>query len=408
MGINKSNVALWCLTQIFFAYQFVLRVSPSLIVEELMQKFHINASSYGTLVALYYIGYAGMQIPTGIMLDRYGPRLVAMFSLFICFIGNLMFLSDDLTIATIGRFLVGAGSTAGFLSASKAASIGFPRKYYSYMMSFTFTFGYLGAIYGGKPIALLNQAFGWHNTLFCLNVFSLLIIAGLFVLKTPYKPEYDDQPSSIISDIKKVISQPHILLVCICGLLQVGPLEVFADTWGVNYLTQMYGIAKPQAAAFTSSIYFGICFGGPILTWVAEKYEQHYVISALCGVLMAIAFVCLLNYKLPPYLLFALMIGVGVCSGHQILIFAITCNRAPLHLTGVVTSVTNMTIMSGGSLFNFILGHLLDYNWNGQVINGLRVYEAAAYHNALSIFPITLIIGGIGLFLLGKKSKIKV
>ena len=72
---SKKSWVMWLMAVTFFAFQFVLRLDPGLVMPEIMGKFQVDATSFGVLSAAYYLGYAGMQIPVGILLDRYNPRL---------------------------------------------------------------------------------------------------------------------------------------------------------------------------------------------------------------------------------------------------------------------------------------------------------------------------------------------
>jgi len=75
---------MWFFSALFFAYQFIMRLFPGLCVSEIMHKFQIDATEFGLLSSMYYYGYAGMQIPMAILLDRFGPRLIVSLCCFIC------------------------------------------------------------------------------------------------------------------------------------------------------------------------------------------------------------------------------------------------------------------------------------------------------------------------------------
>ena len=102
--------SLWCLTVFFFAYQFVLRLSPGVLIDEIMLKEHIGAATFGLITSFYYIGYAGMQIPIGLLLDKFGVRYVVAISAITCVLGNMpLLLSDHWLLSLFGRFLIGIG-----------------------------------------------------------------------------------------------------------------------------------------------------------------------------------------------------------------------------------------------------------------------------------------------------------
>jgi fucose permease len=67
---------IWLLAAGFYFYEFVLRVSPSVMVDELMTSFGITASAVGVLSAFYLYAYAPMQLPVGLLMDRYGIKKI--------------------------------------------------------------------------------------------------------------------------------------------------------------------------------------------------------------------------------------------------------------------------------------------------------------------------------------------
>jgi predicted MFS family arabinose efflux permease len=116
----KKPLLLWSLASIFFAFQFILRLSTGILREEIIQKFAIDTIAFGTVAGYYYLGYAGMQIPIGIMLDKFNFRIVTFISILATSLGTLTFVaSENFNYLLIGRFMIGAGSAVGFLSVAK-------------------------------------------------------------------------------------------------------------------------------------------------------------------------------------------------------------------------------------------------------------------------------------------------
>ena len=182
--------AMWVFPLSFFTYQFILRLWPSLMMQQIMQQFQIDATGFGLLASVYYYGYAGMQLPIAVLLDRFGARYVVCICAVLCGLSTLLFTyTDNWTLALISRFLVGAGSAAGFLATSKVISQWFGRQYYARMVGFSFTVGLLGAIYGGKPVSLLVENCGWEQVAFVLALVSIgICVLTLLFLKTSSTP----------------------------------------------------------------------------------------------------------------------------------------------------------------------------------------------------------------------------
>src|ERR1700679_840885 len=66
----------WIIASVFYAYQYILRVMPNIMLNDIMEQFHIGAATFGQFSGVYYIGYSLMHLPIGILLDRFGPRKV--------------------------------------------------------------------------------------------------------------------------------------------------------------------------------------------------------------------------------------------------------------------------------------------------------------------------------------------
>jgi len=155
---------MWLFPLFFFSYQFILRLWPGLMMDQIMDQFAIDATSFGVLAACYYYGYAGMQIPIAVLLDWFGARYMVFLFAVICGLATILFTySDNFYFALLSRFLIGAGSAVGFLGVSKVVSEWFSKEHYARMIGFSFTFGLMGAIYGGKPVSLLIETYNWED-----------------------------------------------------------------------------------------------------------------------------------------------------------------------------------------------------------------------------------------------------
>ena len=96
----------------FYLYEFILQVAPSVMAESLMKTFGVTAQGFGFISAFYFYAYAPMQLPAGVLYDRYGPRKLMTFAIILCALGSAFFASTDSVLtACIGRFLIGIGST---------------------------------------------------------------------------------------------------------------------------------------------------------------------------------------------------------------------------------------------------------------------------------------------------------
>ncbi len=389
--------AMWFLPLSFFAYQFVLRLWPSLLMPEIMAQFTIDATAFGFLSAVYYFGYAGFQIPIALGLDYYGPRLVVSSCIFVCACAVLLFaFTESWPLALLGRFLIGVGSAAGFLGTSKVVALWFPRHKYSTMIGLTFSFGLIGALYGGKPLTYLLESVSWKQVSVGLACSAMGLSAMVFLFfQNPERSGQNKEQMLSWQGLKQVFKSPSLIGLAVANLLMVGSLEGFADVWGVNYLMKAYHLPKSEAAGLISFIFVGMLFGGPSLACLSYRWGTYPVIIA-CSLGMSTLFCFMLwgEWLWNWYGLALLLFCLGILCCYQVLIFEAGSNLVPVNLLSVAVAFLNCINMLGGSFFHTIIGWLMDVFWAGDIVNGMRIYTLQSYVNALFIIPFASMLGG--------------
>jgi predicted MFS family arabinose efflux permease len=398
---------MWFLPLSFFAYQFILRLWPGLMMHQIMEQFSIDASHFGMLAAFYYYGYAGMQIPVAILLDRYSARYVVFSFAILCGLATLLFTyTNNFYLAVLSRFLIGAGSAVGFLGVSKVVSEWFPKAEYARMIGFSFTIGLMGAIYGGKPVSLLIETHSWQKVALTLSVISMVIgCLTYMILRSPSTSEGNAEKQEFkMAHFTNLLVSPVIWCLAISNLLMVGSLEGFADVWGVPYLMKAYNLAKGDAAGLVSFIFFGMLCGGPLLAVFSRKFGNYPVIAA-CGLGMAGAFFMLLSSTVYSELfLSCLFFSVGIMCCYQVIVFAAGANLVSTQCLGVAVAFLNCINMLGGSFFHTVIGKVMDIFWTGSMgAEGVKIYDLAVYKSALMVVPICAIIGAVMVSFVGVK-----
>lgn len=402
---------MWLFPLSFFAYQFILRLWPGLMMQQIMGQFSIDASHFGLLAAFYYYGYSSMQIPVAILLDRFSSRYVVCAFAALCGLATLMFIyTNNFYIAVLSRFLIGAGSAVGFLGVSKVISEWFSTTHYARMVGYSFTVGLMGAIYGGKPVSILIETYSWQTVAITLAAISIAIgFATFFILRSPTATQSSIQENQFkLANFKALLSSPIIWCLACANLLMVGSLEGFADVWGIPYLMQAYNLNKSDAAGLVSLVFFGMLFGGPLLALCSKKFGNYPVIT-VCGLGMALAFSILLsNHAYNWLLLSCLLFAIGVMCCYQVIVFAAGADLVAPQNLGVTVAFLNCINMLGGSFFHTSIGKIMDLFWTGTLRgDGLKIYDLGTYKYALSIIPLCAVVGAAMICLLGVAAKRK-
>lgn len=389
---NSRTIAwmIWITASMFYAYQYILRVMPNIMLEDIMKQFDIGAAAFGQFSGVYYIGYSLMHLPVGIMLDRYGPKKVIPVCILLTLVGLMPLLFADHWIYPIaGRFLIGVGSSAAILGVFKIIRMTFSEQRFPRMLSLSVTIGLIGAIYGGGPVSYMREVFGYQT------VIQLFAVAGLALAGATYwilpKAKSVSQ-STVLSDIKEVFSNRRVIWTCVFAGLMVGPLEGFADVWGTAFLKQVYGFDGTLAASLPSMIFIGMCFGAPLLSLIAEKVGSYLATIIGAGIAMSASFFLLQAWHLSSGVLTVSFLLVGVCCAYQILAIYKASTYVREQVAGLTTAVANMIIMTFGYAFHAIMGGIIN------VMGGPDVSEALLY--GVAVIPVALGLGTGGFILL--------
>lgn len=387
----------WGLLASLYFVGFFQRVAPAVMVDELMRDFDIAATLLGNLSAIYFYAYAAMQIPSGLLADAVGPRRVATIAAVAAALGIALFaLADSLWLASFGRGLIGASVAVAFVACMKLAGHWFPANRFATVTGVALLIGNLGGVLAGVPLSEAVAGIGWRMAML-ISAGVTLLLAGavwLWVRDDPGERGYASHahPEALNNggmgpwrSLKRVVSERDTWALFFAGGLIAAPVLTFAGLWGVPYLVQVHGLERSHAAVFTTTMLLGFAVGGPLLGALSDRMGRRkppYLGAALAHALGWIVF--LLVPDLPAaarYLLFAV---IGFAAGGAIIGFAFSREVNHPGAAGAVGGVVNMAVLGFAAIQQSGMGWILDRNWKGAMIEGARVYDAAAYHAAFT------------------------
>jgi MFS family permease len=376
----------WLTGAVFFFYAWVLRVAPSVMVEELMRDFAVGAAVLGHLSAAYFYGYAGMQIPVGVLLDRFGPRRLMTIAALVCSCGCVLFaLSSSLAVATAGRFLIGASAAFSLVGSMAVAGRWFHANRFALLSGLSMAMGMAGGVFGQAPLRLAVEAADWRT------VTALLASGGLALAVAAWATVRDRWRGSgglgrALAGLGLVLGHRQTWLVALVGLGTSAPLLAFASLWGVPFLEAAYGLQRREAAALTSIMFVGWGVGAPIVGWLSDRIGRRKP-PLIAGLLLETAALSLLVYVpgLPMPAVAALCFLVGLFGSTQIVCFALARENHSAALSGTAIGFVNAMVTGAGALFQPLVGLLLDLVWAGETSHGVRVYTVDSYRVALAV-----------------------
>ncbi len=393
----------------------MLRTSLGVLAPSLMDHFSLSGPEFSLLGSLFYYGYAGMQIPAGILLDHFGPQRILPLFLCVCVLGFCLFsFTSSYEVALLGRFLTGLGGSGAFIGTVKATHDLFAEKKFKNLIGLSVSVGLLGAIYGGLPIGVLLDHFGLVPVLEGISyvglgscLFLVLLFPnpkmGKYFIHSSLEAEKNECSTSLLDGFQSIFSNGPLLgLIASTGGMSI-LLYVFADQWGPLYLIQYHGISMDVASSAVSFIYAGMMIGATGLSLIATRFHAHKLIVGLGGfIIPVIVLATLVCPSLPLWALVPMMLLFGLCASLQIIFFSMVIDFLPKKFIGMAIGFSNMTIMMLGSAAINLSGIFIDFFKPETLLpastslgDGLY-YPPAAYQLMLGVISIISLLCVLG------------
>lgn len=409
INTHKQNIKGWMVVAcggIFYMYQFMIRVSPNIMNNQLLSNFAIDAAGLGVLLGAYSWSYSAMQIPLGITIDRFGPRLFLCIAAGLCALSCFIF--GNTTSPLIGgcaRFLMGMGSACGLIGTIKLGTLWLEPKHVAKVTGLVILMGTIGASLGGAPLEVLLTRVGFKNTMEFLGFIGLIvsIIIYFFVSNYPPVDRNAGRPDNCVNnhpftDILLLLKTPQAWILAIYGMLMYLPITVIGVVWGVSFIRTTYQISDATAATIVSTMFFGAAIGSPFFAYFSDITKNRRL-PMFCGSFVTtIVWFSIIVFHVPYYLLYLLFFIGGFAYTAKSLSFASICETMPLKMSGVSIAFVNAVVMSTGTIFLPIIGTLIDYHSNEYQALKVPYYNSEDYRFALVIVPISLLISFLIVF----------
>ncbi len=387
---SRRHVLAFGLAAAFFCYAFLQRVSPTVMVVELMRDFSVGAAILGNLSAFYFYAYAGLQIPVGVLLDRFGPRRLITAAAVLCGLGSLLFaVSDSVIGAYLGRLLIGAGSAFSFPGALALAVLWFRPERFASLAGIAQAAAMAGAILGTAPTGVLVSEIGWRATLLALAA-----AGGIFALLLWLTARDRPRPVSrggggLLHGLRAVMRNPQTWLSAGYGFWITGPMLAFAGLWAVPYMSVVYGLDRTVAASVVALLFVGWMISAPLVGGLSDRLGRRRPLMIAGSLLTTLSLAAFLYIPdLPLAVVSALYLLNGATGAVMLLGFACGKEHNPPEASGAAIGFVNTAVMASGAVFQPLLGWLLDLHWTGEMAEGTRIYTAEAYRSAMSVLPV--------------------
>ncbi|MFM0754541.1 MFS transporter [Paraburkholderia strydomiana] len=318
----------------------------------------LSAADLGVLTSLYFLGFAGAQIPAGVLLDHFGPRRVTAVTLLFAAVGIWVFgAAHSLGMMMAGRLLIGVGVSVCLGAAFKALAQHFASGRLPLMNGLVMAIGGFGGVMVGSPLTWVLTFSSWRSVCVGLGLMTVAVALAQWML-VPETNETRHQASigAQFQGTLHILRSATFWKIASFSVVTQGVFYAMQSLWVGAWLRDVQGFEPKEAAALVSILGFAMMAGCVGFGAAARSLERRGVsLYAFCGVGMALyvltQLLIVFNAPLPASLLWA---AYGIFGGTGILTYAVMARSFPAHMTGRVN--TTLTLIIFLLIFGFQIG----------------------------------------------------
>jgi MFS family permease len=357
----RIAVAAWVLTAVYYFYQYALRSAPAVMMPALSNAFGITPIAVASLVGLFYYGYSPFSLVAGAAMDRVGPRRLLPAAAALVGIGALLFATGNTQLASLGRFLQGAGGVFALVGAIYIATKNFPPSKAATLIGATQMFGMAGGSAGQFVVGpLIGSGVVWSHFWIGMGVIGLVIgIALFFLIPNESSTQPEGGLRAVAGAFATVFKNPQSILCGLISGLMFIPTTIFDMIWGVRFLQEAHGMDYGSAVMRSATVPFGWIIGCPLLGLLSDRLGRRKPVIAGSGIVLCGCLAWILYGPpgvLPPYVL---GLVTGIASGAAMLPYTVIKEANPPQFGGTATGVVNFINFTFSALLGPVFGRIL-------------------------------------------------
>ena len=364
---------------------FLYRSINAMIAPQLVAELSLSPSQLGFVTAVYFLTFGLVQLPLGLLLDRFGPALVQSSLLGVSAIGAVIFsMGETVGLLAFGRGMIGMGVAGALMSSFTAFALWLPTRHLPLANGCLMGFGGLGALAATKPVEWALSLTDWRGLFLVLAAITTLV--ALFVAVSLPRPKRIGSPTHLRMQLKGVLTVYRDRLFWRIAPLTIDSLGAglsIQSLWAGTWLRDVAGLEPGDVATHLSVMAIGLTIG-PVLSGLAASLTRrtglslNWLLGVIACLFMSLQFLIILEWISISYLLWA---GFGLLINAMALSYAILSQAFPAHLAGRVNTSLNMLMIGGAFTSQYLIGWIIGF-WPLEV--GGR-YAPEAYQAGFSV-----------------------
>jgi MFS family permease len=365
---------------------YLYRVVNAVIAPDLTADMGLGPDILGLLTASYFLTFAAFQIPLGVLLDKYGPRIVESSLLIFAAAGAALFaVAEDSTTLIAGRALIGFGVSACLMASFKAFTVFYEPGKLPLVNGFILAAGGMGALAGTTPTELVVQEFGWRGGFWGLAALTILSAVVIFMLVPPSKrPEHKTTIREQMSGVKEVFTSAFFWRVAPVTMMSQASLISVQGLWVGPWHRDIAGLERGDVASALFWIAASMVAGYLGLGALSERLGRYgiktiYVAGTGMFVFLLVQAAIIMEWSVEFPFLWLCFSFFGTTG---ILQYAVLSQHFPNHLAGRVNTAINLMVF----ITIFVLQSVSGWVINLWPVAENGAYAAEAYQAAFGMF----------------------
>lgn len=392
LALVAMLVAIYMISQFF-------RNSINVIGPDLSREFDLDARSLSLVASVFFLSFAAVQIPLGMAIDRFGPKICLIVPALVAVAGTLLFAAarDGLELV-IARAILGVGCSSFLMAPLAIYAERFPPARFGTLVGLHVGTGSLGALGATAPLAWASAAWGWRTAFFAVAIFTVVITVFLifFVKESAEGAARRAQRSESVADLLKgVVAVSKIESfwpIFIMQMISYPAFGAIVALWSGPWLSQVYGVPLETRGsmlfAMTVAQIIGLFTFGPADRWFSSYKIPCTIGATVCACVLGLAALV----AIPASWILAYLILLGFVFGFSPALTAHGKSLFPPHLMGRGLSIMNIAAIGGVYIQQWLTGQVMDF-FVPQIVNGARIYPPEAFRWVFGLLAVEILIG---------------
>ena len=398
--INKNKtILIFCVFAFGFFISNLLRSITATLTPALSSEFNLSAGNLGLLAGGYFLGFSIMQIPAGILLDRFGPKKVIGYFLIIALIGTISFaLAKSFTGLLISRVFIGVGVAACLMGPLTGYRVWFEKKYQQRSNSWMLMVANIGFVTSTLPVQILIPVIGWRSIFIIIAALILISIVLISLFIPSWKTQINKVENTKIKSLSQIWRNKFFISLIPLAFFNYGGVQAIQTLWAGPWMLNVSGYNAIQSATGLFWINVTMLFSFLIWGYFLPKISSTRIESMKIVKLgLPISYLVLLVLIIMGEKAGATMFALYILSSIVISLTqpAIALNF-PSHLAGKSLTSLNVFLFSGTFFVQWIIGLMVDFS------RSLGANIVLSYQISFSIFLFACILSYLFFIILNK------